>query len=248
MQGRHWLRQGLKAGLLAILSLQALPALAAEPEIIRRQPVLAILPALTPTGSDPACSQALYQTLIRQQDYSVLPDWYVLERLDQAPARWQSDWSGLFARLPEAEFALLSQLEPAGPHQPARLVTILVQQAQPLQLTPQILRSEVLEPGDDLAEGCRSMALRLSGEPPNKPFQSPALSATLSLLIPGAGHLYRGGADGFAMGAGLLGAYVVIAYLGFSDSAPGVSRSQWGGLLILLTLVDVVTAYFLADR
>ncbi|PKL75587.1 MAG: hypothetical protein CVV27_14595 [Candidatus Melainabacteria bacterium HGW-Melainabacteria-1] len=242
----------LKPLLLICLLLGYLqPGLAEPVDIIRRQPSLALLPVLSPEGGVPACSQALYQALIRQPAYHVLPDWYVLQALDQDTARWQSDWSGLFARLPEAEYVILSQITPVldasgQPSSHRQLVGILLQQADP----PRLLKSEVLPlPAGEPAESCARLSDHLLGRAQAEPFRSPALSATLSLLIPGAGHLYRGGADGFLMGAGFLGAYVTMAYFGFSDSAaPALTRSQWGGMLLLLTLLDVVTAYFLADR
>lgn len=241
---RRWLALGLAL-------LLAWPA-GAETEVIRRQPVLALLPVLEQNQPDPVCSEVMYQTLMRQPAYDLLPDWYVMQRLNQNPARWQNDWEGLFGQLKEANLAILNHIEPHTPeaNQPAgdslQLVGILIAPGPPAK----ILRAEVLPfaPGDRGAS-CARMAHRLLGQPEPEPFRSPALSATLSLLIPGAGHLYRGGFDGILMGAGFLAAYLGMAWLGFSDaSAPTVTRSQWGGLLLLLTLTDVVTAYFLADR
>lgn len=239
--------------LLACLSLSFSCPVLAESDVIRRQQVLALLPVLHSGQSDEACSQAMYQTLVRQNGYDLLPDWYVLEQLAHNPARWQNDWPGLFSRLKEADLAILNHLEELPPDatQPTpvsqwQLVGILLQKGPPAK----ILRSEVMTfaPGERVA-GCEKMAHRLLGQPEAETFHSPALSATLSLLIPGAGHLYRGGFDGIAMGAGFLGAYLLMAYLGFSDTAaPTVTRSQWGGLLLLLTFADVVTAFFLADQ
>ncbi|MEZ0370091.1 MAG: hypothetical protein ACAI44_13470 [Candidatus Sericytochromatia bacterium] len=231
-----------------LLSLPAQAAPAEAPAHGRRG--LALIPVLQQDASQsqaqiqPECTNAMYRTLMRQPAYALLPDWYVLSRLEQDPVRWQSDWSGLFSRLPEAELAILNHLE-AGPDG-QQLVGILVEQGPPAR----ILRAEVMSlQGDELAGGCERMARRLLGQPEPETFRSPALSAMLSLLVPGTGHLYRGGVDGIAMGAGFLGAYLVMSYLGFSDgSSPTVTRSQWGGLLLLLTFADVVTAYFLVNN
>ncbi len=228
---------------LALCGTLALTSPVRAQEIIRRNPVLGLVPVLQNDVIEPVCSAAMYQTLIRQPDYYILPDWYMLERLEQNPARWQSDWVALFGQLKEAEYAMLTRLEASaeGP----RLVGILLKSANP----PQVIRAEVLDtdPGR-LSADCEKIARRLLGHTERENFQNPALSATLSVLVPGAGHLYRGGADGILMGVGFLGAYLTMAYLGFSDAAPQLSRSQWGGLLVLLTLVDVVTAYFLAEQ
>lgn len=234
--------QALITAVILSLWLPARPLLA-QPDSEQRVG-LALIPVLAQNQPEPVCTQAMYQTLMRQSGYALLPDWYVLRRLEQEPARWQSDWAGLFKRLPEAKLAILNRLETSN--EGSKLVGILVEQGPPAR----ILRAEVISlPGTALADGCERMARRLLGQPEPEPFRSPALSGTLSLLIPGAGHLYRGSWDGLAMGAGFLGAYMVMAYLGFSDVAsPSVTRSQWGGLLLLLTFADVVTAYFLADK
>lgn len=239
---KRLLALALSASLALNLNLNLTAAVQAQ-DIIRRNPVLALVPVIQNETIEPVCSAAMYQTLIRQPDYHILPDWYVLERLEQNPSRWQSDWTALFQQISEAEFAMLTRLE--TPAEGPRLVGILLRAANP----PQVIRAEVMDAHPaNLGADCEKMARRLLGQPETEAFQSPALSATLSLLVPGAGHLYRGGFDGIAMGVGFLGAFLAMAYVGFSDSAPQLSRSQWGGLLVLLTLVDVVTAYFLADQ
>lgn len=246
MLGRK-LKALMLAGLLAVPF--CTPALAAD-EIIRSRQVLALLPVLRENRPDVACSEAMYQTLMRQPAYDLLPDWYVLQRLEQNPARWENDWGGLFGRIKEADLAMLNRIEihPPGEGQNGglQLVGILIQQGNPAK----ILRAEVLPfAAGELTVSCEKMVHHLLGQPEPETFRNPALSATLSLLIPGAGHLYRGTFDGVLMGVGFLAAYLGMTFLGFSDStAPTVTRSQWGGLLILLTLVDVVTAYFLADQ
>lgn len=212
------------------------------------QPVLAVIPAIHNHQTETACSESIYQTLIRWPAYQVLPDWYILQKLEQAPERWQNDWQGLFERLPEAEYALLAQVTtvnslPVGPHQATQQLVGILLARQP---TPHILRSEVLPLQSPL--DCEKLARHLMGQPEQERFRNPALSGVLSLLIPGAGHFYRGQWDGVAMGAGFLGAYLTLAFLGFSDvTSPQVSSSQWGGFLVLLSLLDVVTAYFMAQ-
>lgn len=83
--------RSLTAGGLALLlllnGLLLAPAHAAEPDLIRRHPVLALLPVLQQGQAETNCSQAMYQTLMRQPDYDLLPDWYVLQRLESDPAR-----------------------------------------------------------------------------------------------------------------------------------------------------------------
>lgn len=214
----------------------------AAQQLIRRQPVLMILPPSGQTGYEALCSQAMYRTLVQSQQFQILPDWYVYRELGP-PEPWQKDWPGLFQRLPEAEQALLLQLNDRaeGPE----LVTLLLQRGTP----PGVLRAEVrvLDPGGAERE-CESLARELLGlaEPP--PFRNPALSATLSLMVPGAGHFYKGTPESVALGVGILGSWLTLAYLGFSESSPGLTQPQWGGLLLLLTLTDVVLAYFLAGQ
>lgn len=100
----------------------------AAQQLIRRQPVLMILPPSGQTGYEALCSQAMYRTLVQSQQFQILPDWYVYRELGP-PEPWQKDWPGLFQRLPEAEQALLLQLNDRaeGPE----LVTLLLQRGTP---------------------------------------------------------------------------------------------------------------------
>ncbi|MGV3522710.1 MAG: hypothetical protein ACO1RX_00715 [Candidatus Sericytochromatia bacterium] len=211
-------------------------------ELIRRQPVLMVLPPSGQTGYETLCSQAMYRTLVQSQAFQVLPDWYVNRELG-APEPWQQDWTALFQRLPEAEQALLLQLNDRaeGPE----LVSLLLRRSNP----PEVLRAEVraLEPAEAERQ-CELLARDLVGLAEPAPFRNPALSATLSLMVPGAGHFYKGTPESVALGVGILGGWLTLAYLGFSESAPGLTQPQWGGLLLLLTLADVVLAYFLAGQ
>lgn len=49
-------------------------------------------------------------------------------------------------------------------------------------------------------------------------------------MVPGAGHFYKGTPESVALGVGILGSWLTLAYLGFSESSPGLTQPQWGGL------------------
>lgn len=224
--------------LLAVLLLQ--PALAA-PE--SAAPRLAVTPVLSsdavPFASD--CGHEIYHTLVKSQQYQVLPDWYVHSHL--APLDRES-WEALFEALPEAQEIVLSKIHHVGTER--ELIAVLLQRGTP----PQVLKTEVLPlQNRDPLSTCTQIAQKILGETPPSRFHSPALSATLSFMVPGAGHFYQGSPESIALGSGFLLASVALAVLGFSNSTdPQITRSQWGGLLFLLTLTDIITAYFMASQ
>lgn len=211
----------------------------AQAEVIRKEPVLAVFPVIQEQQVEPLCSQAIYDVFKRSSAYQVLPDWYVVQQL-RPGGEWQQDWELAFSELPQAEQIVLLRLSTT-----TELSAIWLLAGEP----PEVLRVETMSVGNDLAAGCHKMALRLLGSAPSERFLSPPLSASLSLVVPGAGHFYRATPEGVLIGSGFLLAYLGIAFLGFSDlTDPYVTRSQWGGSLLFLTLLDVLSAYFMTEQ
>lgn len=222
---------------LSCLGFGAQPLLAQEQ--IRKEPVLAVAPVYQAGSPVADCSAAIYQVFLQSQQFQVLPDWYVSQVLADAN-NWQDDWSQAFRHLPQAEQLLLSRIQyQAGE---ASLVSVWLQKAEP----PEVLKVETQLLTADRLQGCEKAARKLVGLIQTERFHSPALSASLSLVVPGAGHFYRETPEGVLLGGVFLAAYLGAAYLGFSNTThPQITRSQWGGILLLITLADVISAYFL---
>lgn len=240
-------RQALSLALPLSLCLQLLtPGLQAAPEHpIYQQPVLALAPVQSESGPEPLCSEALYRQILRSQTYQLLPDWYVQARLPLAMQPEHPAWEQVFSYMPEAELLLFSQLQSG---QGLELVSVLVSRSE--TGPPQILKARVQPVSrGQLASGCENMARQLLNLETETRFRSPPLSASLSLLIPGAGHFYQGTLEGTLLGMLFLGASLTFAWLGFSqpEQTP-LSSSQWGGMLLLLSLGDILSAYFMAGQ
>lgn len=214
----------------------------AHAELIRKEPVLAVFPVVQDSQLEPLCSQTIYDVIKRSSAYQILPDWFVLQQVASG-SEWQNDWEQAFEILPQAEQIILLRLQADTPNPALSAIWLLA--GDP----PEVLRVETLTLGPDLATGCRKMALTLLGSPPSERFLSPPLSASLSLIVPGAGHFYRATPEGILIGSGFLATYLGIAFLGFSNvTDPYVTRPQWGGALLILTLIDVISAYFMTEK
>ncbi|MBF2053963.1 MAG: hypothetical protein IGS03_10945 [Candidatus Sericytochromatia bacterium] len=240
-------RKILSLVLLSSLGLQLMQSSvkAAPASTIYRQPVLAMVPVHSESGPEALCNTALYQQILRSQTYQLLPQWYVEERLPQAIQPDPLAWEQVFSYLPEAELALFSHLQS---DQGLELVSVLVSRSA--QGPPQILKARVQPVSrSNLASGCENMARQLLNLETETRFRSPALSASLSLLIPGAGHFYQGTLEGTLLGIFFLGASLTFAWLGFGQAQQTpLSNSQWGGLLLLVSLTDILSAYFMAAQ
>lgn len=231
-------------GALLLSSLYLPTALATPHHPIYQQPVLALTPVQGPEDIDQLCTAALYQQILRANAYQLLPEWYVGEQLRQTVLPLQTNWEDIFKTLPEADLVLFSHLQSV---QGLELVSVLVSRNE--SGLPQILKARIQPVSRyHLVAGCENMAHQLLGLETEDRFRSPALSASLSMLIPGAGHFYQGTLEGVALGIIFLGASMAFAWLGFSQNEQmGLSSSQWGGLLLLLSLSDMLSAYFMAD-
>lgn len=223
------------------------PGLQAAPASpIYSQPVLALAPVHGTKAPEPICSAALYQQILRSQTYQLLPEWYVEARLPLGIQPDHPEWEQVFSYVPEAQLLLFSQLQSAGSG--LELLSVLVSRSE--QGSPQILKARVQPVSrNNLASGCENMARQLLNLETESRFRSPPLSASLSLLIPGAGHFYQGTLEGTLLGILFLGASLTFAWLGFSQAEQTpLSSSQWGGLLLLVSLTDILSAYFMAGQ
>jgi len=231
---RRWLALGL--------SLCCLSQPVAAQDLISRQAVLAVNPVMHGEQVHQACTDAMYQVILSSRAYQLLPDWHLSQQV-ALTSDWQDNWPAFFQQLPEAELALFSRIQQQAQEQ--ELVSVLVAQRNPPEIVKAVVQPLSLRQTE---AGCENMARQILGVQAEERFRSPALSATLSLLIPGAGHFYQGTTEGALLGIVFLGSYLTFAWLGFSQSTePEITRSQWGGLLILLTLLDVISAYFFAN-
>lgn len=206
------------------------------------RPLIAVAPVVAGETLDLGCSEAIYQTLLPHPDYHLLPDWYVQQTLHPFGGDDLNKWSQHFDTLSEIDFLVLTEIQPAQ-NATTTLSAVLIARSQP----PRIVKSAVLPMQD--RQSCVRLAESLMGQTRPERFQSPPLSAALSLVVPGAGHLYRGTWDGILMGAGFLISSLTMAYLGFADiTSPEITHAQWGGMMLVVTLLDVVTAYFMTPK
>ena len=206
------------------------------------RPLIAVAPVVVGDSIDLACSETIYQTLLPHPTYHLLPDWHVQHVLQPFGAADLNKWTQHFETLTEIDFLILTEIQ-SDQNASKTLSSVLIQRGQP----PQIVKSAVLPMLD--TQSCARLAESLMGQSQAERFQSPPLSAALSLVVPGAGHLYRGNWDGILMGASFLATSLTMAYLGFADiTTPQVTHAQWGGMMLLVTLMDVVTAYFMTPK
>ena len=62
-------------------------------------------------------------------------------------------------------------------------------------------------------------------------------------MIPGAGHFYRNTPEGLGWGSFFLLSYLGMSFLALSETTP-LAQTQWGGIILSMTLIDVLSAYF----
>jgi len=185
------------------------------------------------------CSTQIQKILIRSQRYNVWPDWYVRQRL--GPHTAVQDWQTILNKVPETQLLVQGNLQGSN-----HLITVnlIVAQQTGKERTLIFANSQTGKP-EALESICQDLAYQILGEPPEAPLRSPGLAASLSLIMPGAGHFYQGKPANILLGTGFLAGYVGLAYLGLSPQEEGgLTRQQWGGLLLLLSLTDILMAYF----
>jgi hypothetical protein len=170
--------------------------------------------------------------LLRSQRFNVWPDWY-LQQHTLTPQAFPIELDYLV----EGELAYqdaVVRLSVVMKHHHAGNSTLIFADS----------RSSSVPELDML---CQEMGYRILGEVAAPPPDSPALAASLSMVIPGAGHFYQGKAFDILLGSLFLGGYLTLTYLGLSPQEEGgLTRQQWGGLLMLLSLSDILSAYFLS--
>jgi hypothetical protein len=185
------------------------------------------------------CADVVRQELVRSQAYNVWPNWYTHQKLDGiAP----DDWQALLIQAPEINSLILGSVL----NETERVsVTLIVANTKPEPTL--VLAETVKDKNTELENVCRNLAAQILGSETQSQLQSPGLSASLSLIMPGAGHFYQGKPLNILLGTGFLTGYLALAYLGFSAREESMlSRQQWGGLLLLLSLTDILSAYFLS--
>ncbi len=230
---------GLAACLLnfSLLPVWAASAATAVPVIPPQDTVVVVDFAQSPEGL--LCASSIRQELVRSQILNVWPGWYTRQRLVNPDTQ---NWQGLLQALPEVQSLVLGDVQMEAERV---IVNLVVARNGP---EPALVFAEVAKDRpDELETLCRGLAAQILGTAVATPLQSPGLSASLSLIMPGAGHFYQGKPLNILLGAGFLSGYLALAYLGFSSRQESVpSREQWGGLLLLLSLTDVLSAYFLS--
>lgn len=214
-----------------------MPPLAAAP-VLPAQDTVAVLD-FSPAPEGELCARYIRQELVRSQLLNVWPGWYTRQRWVNPNFQ---NWRELLQAVPEVQSVILGDLELEGDRVTVNLV-VARSGPEPALIFAEVAKDHVSE----LEPLCRNLAAKILGAAVETPLQSPGLSASLSLIMPGAGHFYQGKPLNILLGAGFLSGYLALAYLGFSarqDSQP--SREQWGGLLLLLSLTDILSAYFLS--
>jgi hypothetical protein len=223
---------------LCLAALWLLPAQAHDIYELRKS---LSIPDFTYAGqTESLCSDVFRHELIRSRRYDVIPLWYVQRQVPEPPGE---DWMRLLSQT-SSDLVALGLVQIQGNQQLS--VSVLVAQRDP---EPSILFADaVTGPGSELPMMCQQLAERFLGERVELPVRSPALAGTLSLIFPGAGHFYTGKPLNALLGAAFLGAYIGIAALGFNSTDNStVTRAQWGGVLLLVSLTDILTAYFLSQ-
>lgn len=223
---------------LSVLLLQVslVPVWAAS--VLPPQDTVAVVD-FAPSPEGELCARSIRQELVRSQFLNVWPGWYTRQRLVNPDPQ---DWQALLNSVPEVQSLILGDLQL---EEERVTVNLVVARSGP---EPALVFAEVAKDRpDELESLCRGLAAQILGASVATPVQSPGLSASLSLIMPGAGHFYQGKPLNILLGAGFLSGYLALAYLGFGSREGSVpSREQWGGLLLLLSLTDVLSAYFLS--
>lgn len=238
MRHRQWVFQGMRLCLAILLNFFSITPIWAIPFNTQRK-TLAVLDFPEPDGS--RCAEHMRQILIQSQRFNVWPRWYILQHL--TPQHSDADWSALLSQL-QVHYLVQGHVN----HQDDRIiVSVLMAEALP---SGKNLVFADLKSGhhSDLLDLCEALALGILGESLPTPPRSPALAASLSLVMPGAGHLYQGKPLNLLLGSAFLAGYLSLAWMGIRpQEEDGLSRRQWGGLLLLLSLTDVLLAYFLSQ-
>lgn len=241
MKYREWHILLTTVWLLSALFLGQKEALVAlsQPLSQNRREALMVLDFPEPGGE--RCAEHLRQVLVQSQRFNVWPRWYSLQRLEPEPDLVDS--SALLSRLTELNYLVQGHLRYEGDYVTLSVVMTQGRESGPVLVFADLASGRISE----LIPLCESLATRILGEAlPAQP-RSPALAASLSLIMPGAGHLYLGKPINLLLGSAFLGGYLSLAWMGIRPQQEGgLSRQQWGGLLLLLTLTDILMAYFLS--
>lgn len=185
------------------------------------------------------CSSRVRDTLIRSSLYQVLPAWHTQTQTHLVS---KHHWDSLFEVLAPSEYIVQGVIDI---QESRAAVHMIVLQKSPQKIIFAQSRHASIE---NLLPLCQSMAQEFIGQAPKISEKSPALAATLSFILPGSGHFYLGDPLNWALGAGFFSAYVGALYMGLSGTAQEyITREQWGGVLILVSLTDMLTSYFMAQ-
>ncbi len=187
-----------------------------------------------PTAELIPCADTLYRQLLTDSRYELLPNWYMAQMTRHLFRKnpKENAWQQTFEQLPTLEALVVLRRSQKN------VSALWLQRGLPVVI------AQVETVPSATAENCLKLSQRLRGIPQEDRFRSPLLSAGLSTLIPGAGHYYRNTPEGFAMGSFYLLSYLTLTYLALSNTT-SLERSQWGGMILGLSLTDILSAYYL---
>lgn len=207
---------------------------------------------LSQTFNDPelaTCTEQIYTTLMTYQiteAYHVLPLWYVAQYTATLSADDPELFQKTFEALPELNHLIVLRTAPDKKN----ISALWVQRQSTDRLTVKQVETVAVQnytQPEQRTQSCLLLAQRLYHQNVPERFRSPFLSAGLSLMIPGAGHFYRNTSEGLVWGSVFLLSYLSMSFLALSERTP-LENSQWGALILGVSLVDALSAYFLTQQ
>ncbi len=208
--------------------------------------------ALSQTFNDPAlatCAEQMYTTLMTYQiteAYNVLPLWYVAQYTATLSADDPELFQQTFAALPGLNHLIVLRTAPDQKN----ISALWIERQSTDRLAVKQVETVTIANYNQVqqrTQSCVLLAQRLYHQNVPERFRSPFLSAGLSLMIPGAGHFYRNTPEGLVWGSVFLLSYLSMSFLALSEQTP-LENSQWGALILSVSLIDALSAYFLTEQ
>lgn len=191
---------------------------------------IAILPFKGGTEAQ-NCQEHFHRIILEESELGVLPLWYSTGH----------PISKLRTEQQQIQFWVEGKV---SPYQNKKQISLFIQDAH-----QNIVFADSRQiPATKLNRECQKLAYDWLGKSIQEPVKSPALAASLSLIAPGSGHFYSGEWSQILLGSLYLGAFLGLSTLAFSGNNHSMTRSQIGGTLLLLSLSDIITAYFLTQE
>lgn len=190
------------------------------------------------------CADVVYNSLLVSQAttaFDFLPNWYMAQSAGRLDAEDPELWQKTYERLPRLQELIVLRVAPDYKYISA--VWLHKQERSFDIYKAETVAIEQFSEAAQLRESCFLLSQKLWGNAEPERFRSPFLSAGLSLMIPGSGHFYRNTPEGLGWGSFFLLSYLGMSFLALSETTP-LAQTQWGGIILSMTLIDALSAYF----